>query len=242
MPIGLAVARNVAVAAIFAVAVSACSSSSEELDALRSQVADLEAQVFATSVTTTRAPTTTSVTTTRAPTTTEAWPTPVPYEPGLEGFQETGEYGGIGWLMFATCVGAAQQFAVSVLDRVLPAVAAEATPEEFRTTFREVGEWANDLSEGTTPWQATGCEGWLPDLYRGFTEGVRAWISECVERGSFAARVTPGAPCQNPAQAFELGITENLFVSMGLRIIAASDWIEAEEESGSFGGAFGNGE
>jgi hypothetical protein len=161
----------------------------------------------------------------------------VPYEPGLESYQAAGA---AGWPLFANCVGAAQQFAISALNWA--SVAAQTTPEGFKTAFRATGEWANDLSEGTTPWLATGCEVFAPDLYRGFTEGVRAWISECVGRGSFAARVTPGAPCQNPAQAFELGITENLFVSMGLRVRAASDWIEAEEESGSFGGAFGNGE
>jgi hypothetical protein len=226
-------ARSLAVAVVVAVVVSACSSSSEELDALRSQVADLEAQVFATSVTTTRAPTTTSVTTTRAPTTTEAWPAPVPYEPGLESFLMD-RYGALGWLMVATCVGAAQEFTLSVVEWAK--VAAEATtPEGFRTAFREVGEWADDLSEETIPWKATGCEGLMPDLYRGFTSEVRAWISECVETGAFAAIVTPGALCQNPAQAFELGITENLFISMALRLRAANDWIEAEEESGSYG-------
>ena len=222
MPIGLLVARNVAAAVLVAVVVSACSSSSEELDALRLQVTREIAGEVPLEIE--------GVSTTRAPTTTEAWPTPVPYEPGLESFREIG---GIGWVMFATCVDAAKGFGISVLDRA--AVAAEATPEGFRAPFREAGDWANDLSEGTTPWQATGCEGLLPDLYRGFTSDVRGWISECIETGSFAASVTPGAPCQNPAQAFELGITENLFVSMGLRIRAASDWIEAEEESGSFG-------
>jgi|TARA_B100000315_G_C14586869_1_gene593493 hypothetical protein len=166
----------------------------------------------------------------------EAWASLTPYEPSLESFRDLGA---LGWPTFVICVGAGQEFARTVLNFAF--VAEDSTPEGFQDAFSELGMWVNDLSEGTIPFHATGCEGLLPDLYRGFTSDVRTWISECSRLRSFAASVTPGALCQHPQQAMELGITENVFVSMGLRLRAASNWIEAEEESGSYGGAFGNG-